>query len=104
MACDSANRWIDNTEALRVGGWAVLRCEQHACIRLQIAPAVASKATNASIMPPPLGLQGWLKKRFDGMGGQIDDMFKEVPVGGVVVWGTAGGWGVQALPALQKPL
>jgi hypothetical protein len=27
-------------------------------------------------------VQGWLKKRFDGMGGQIDDMFKEARVGG----------------------
>jgi hypothetical protein len=33
-------------------------------------------------------VQGWLKKRFDGMGGQIDDMFKEVRVGG---W--LGYWG-----------
>lgn len=37
IACESANRWIDNTEALR----------------------------------------DWLKKRFDGMGEQIDGLFKE---------------------------
>ncbi|KAL4427478.1 hypothetical protein ABPG77_000767 [Micractinium sp. CCAP 211/92] len=37
IACESANRWIDNTETLR----------------------------------------GWLKKRFDGMGEQIDGLFKE---------------------------
>ena len=48
-------------------------------------------ATNAcAALPCVWAVQGWLKKRFDGMGGQIDDMFKEARVGGWLgYWGNS---------------
>lgn len=68
----------------QLAGKPVLPWQPRAWVRRQRAwqpatrPAARGRSSWRTVLSAPASLQDWLKKRFDGMGEQIDGLFKEV--------------------------